>query len=550
MAIADQNLEHTTQLSLDALQPEAALELFKSLIGTERIQKENDQTPQSPEGSNDQIPQSPEGSEESSSPPVQTQESGERPRGEIVALQLCERLGYLPLGLELIGRYLTQKPDLSLTEMLERFDKQRQEQHPPAETAAVQQGVLTAFELIWQELSDADKQLGCVLSLFAVAPIPQKLVEQCLSGEDPQKIEAVKDDILISLCLLQRSDAGFYQQHPLLREFFQRQIAELAQAEELKRTFCRVVITVAKDICDSLTLTQIDSIASAIPHLTEATNNFLQYINDEDLILPFIGIAKFYQIQGLSDQATLWYEQCPEVMKKRLGEEHPHVATSLNHLALFYNSQGKYKEAEPLYQQALALRRRLLGEEHVDVATSLNHLALFYNSQGKYKEAEPLYQQALALRRRLLGEEHVDVATSLNNLALFYNSQGKHKEAEPLYQQALALRRRLLGEQHIDVATSLNNLGYLYEFQGRYKEAEPLYQQALQLRQRLLENEHPDVITSLSNLGYLYESLERYKEAESLYLQAWEICDRHLGADHPQTITCRDNLAILRDRLS
>ncbi|NEP10625.1 MAG: hypothetical protein F6K14_10505 [Symploca sp. SIO2C1] len=39
------------------------------------------------------------------------------------AKELCRRLGYLPLGLELVGRYLAQRKGLSLTEMLARLAK-------------------------------------------------------------------------------------------------------------------------------------------------------------------------------------------------------------------------------------------------------------------------------------------------------------------------------------------------------------------------------------------------------------------------------------------
>jgi NB-ARC domain len=74
------------QLSLDTLQPEAALELLKSLL----------------------------------------KETPERVEIELaVANQLCEWLGYLPLGLELVGRYLARKRDLSLTEMLRRLKEKR-----------------------------------------------------------------------------------------------------------------------------------------------------------------------------------------------------------------------------------------------------------------------------------------------------------------------------------------------------------------------------------------------------------------------------------------
>ena len=68
------------------------------------------------------------------------------------------------------------------------------------------------------------------------------------------------------------------------------------------------------------------------------------------------------------------------MLKQRLGDDHPHVATSLNNLAVLYHFQGKYNRAEPLDQQALALRQKLLGDDHLHVAHSLNNLALLYYS--------------------------------------------------------------------------------------------------------------------------------------------------------------------------
>ncbi|WP_130758767.1 tetratricopeptide repeat protein, partial [Microcystis aeruginosa] len=71
--------------------------------------------------------------------------------------------------------------------------------------------------------------------------------------------------------------------------------------------------------------------------------------------------------------------------------------------------------------QALDLYKRLLGDNHPHVAQSLNNLAGLYDSQGRYTEAEPLYLQALDLYKRLLGDNHPHVAQSLNNLAGLYD---------------------------------------------------------------------------------------------------------------------------------
>ncbi|XHR83485.1 MAG: FxSxx-COOH system tetratricopeptide repeat protein [Gloeotrichia echinulata GP01] len=505
------SLGRIPQLSLNVLQPEAALELLTAIIGEERIVRENHLNPQ-------------------------------------VALQLCEWLGYLPLGLELVGRYLARKQDLSLAEMRRRLEEKRLEQSAldKAESdMTAQRGVLAAFELSWQELQEADQQLGYLLSVFAPAPIPWKLVELCLPDEDAEEIEDIRDDKLLNLHLLQRQDEGVYKLHPLLREFFQYKLKGLDVGEKFKVSVCGVMVTVAKDIPQDSTLEQIQAVSLAIPHIAEVANNLIEYVSDDDLIRPFVGNAKFYNGQGLYNQAEPWYEQCLEETKKRLGDEHPHVAFSLNNLAALYYSQGRYSEAEPLLLEALELFRRLLGDEHPCVASSLNNLAALYHSQGRYSEAEPLYLEALELTRRLLGDEHPDVALSLNNLAYLYDSQGRYNEAEPLYLKALELTRRLLGDEHPDVALSLNNLAELYRNQGRYSEAEPLLLEALELWRRLLGDEHPHVASSLNNLAALYNSQGRYREAEPLYLEALELMRRLLGDEHPDVALSLNNLAEL-----
>ena len=47
-----------------------------------------------------------------------------------------------------------------------------------------------------------------------------------------------------------------------------------------------------------------------------------------------------------------------------LGDNHPHVATSLNNLAHLYYSQVRYSEAEPLYLETINIFRERLWENH------------------------------------------------------------------------------------------------------------------------------------------------------------------------------------------
>ncbi|MGJ5630685.1 tetratricopeptide repeat protein [Nostoc sp. CALU 1950] len=486
---------------LDILKPLAAMKLLKTLVVRERLQQK-----------------------------------------AWFARRICKFLGYLPLALELVGRYLDKIPDLSLETLLKRLEKKRVEHEPVVNANSLmsyEYGVAEAFELNWEQLDENAQSFGCLLSLCALADIP--LSVETIEDDQKQQLNKKAIDDLLELHLLQQKSKGIYRLNPLIRQLFQMKLDQSSEADEAKTKFAAMMLEVAKLIPQQPNPEDILNLTPHIPHITEVAANLSQYLGDENLITLFTKLAWFYQSQGLYQQAETWLQQCLELTQNRLGLEHADVATSLSNLALLYESTGRYSEAEPLLEQALELRKRLLGEENTDVATNLSYLALIYESTGRYSEAEPLYQQALELWKRLVGEEHPNVATSLNNLAALYCYTRRYSEAEPLLKQALKLRKRLLGEEHIDVGTSLNNLAQLYESTGRYSEAEPLYQQALELSKRLLGDNHPDVAISLNNLAALYRYRGRYRKAKPLFEQALKICERTLGISHPTTMTVRTN---------
>ncbi|MDZ8226163.1 tetratricopeptide repeat protein, partial [Nostoc sp. ChiVER01] len=461
------NLGSTVQqITLDELSPNDALDLLIALLG------ENDRRVQ---------------------------------REPQTAANLCKWLGYLPLGLQLVGAYLAEDPNLSLTEILRQLPAQQKSQ------------LEAVFELSWQQLDYMTQRVGELLSLFAPDIIPWQIVESV-----SQQLDWAKADVdearkqLYKRHLIQSVVEGesCYKIHPLIREFLQGKLAGLSTADDFKKAFAAVLVKIGKEIPESPTLEDIKSVQLAIPHLTEVAQNLIDVVENENLISVFTGLGKFYEGQGLYTLAAPWYQQGLSTVQTRLGEEHSDVVVSLNNLALLYNSQGRYNQAEPLFLQALELYKRLLGEAHPDIGSILNNLALLYNFQGRYDQAEPLFLQALELRKRLLGEAHPDIASILHNLANLYESQGRYDQAEPLYLQALELSKRLLGEAHPDIATSLNSLANLYYSQGRYDQAEPLLLQALELRKRLLGEAHPSLATSLNSLANLYYSQGRYDQAE------------------------------------
>ncbi|MGK7958550.1 MAG: tetratricopeptide repeat protein [Crocosphaera sp.] len=461
---------------------------------------------------------------------------------------LCQDLGYLPLGLELVSRFLKRRQNWSIKKYRDKLkDKGLKVRgiQESTEDMTAQRGVKAAFEISWQELEQEAQEIAYYLSLFEVAPIPYELIKEICPIEDEDDLEDILEDSLINSNLIKDLGNQVYEIHTLINQYLREKLEESNLTNEVKKTYCKLMVSVAKEIPEQPIKTNIERLTLKIPHLTVAAKELNKWMKDEDLGWPYLGISRFYGGQGFYKEAEPWYKQCLNILQERLGEEHPYVAQSLNNLAVLYNEQGRYSEAESLNLQALKLRKNLLGEDHPDVAQSLNNLALLYSYQGRYSEAESLNLQALKLNINLLGENHPDVALSINNLALLYSYQGRYSEAKALFLQALELWKNLLGENHPDVALSINNLARIYYYQRRYEEAEPLFLQALELRKNLLGEDHPDVAQSIHDLAVLYKAQGRYSEAESLNLQALELRKNLLGEDHPYVALSINNLAEL-----
>ena len=101
------------------------------------------------------------------------------------AKDLCQWLGYLPLGLELVGRYLEQDPDLLIDEVLEELQSERLEYEAlnvsdselESTEMTARLGVSAAFNLTWEKLDSKTKEVGELLSLFAPDTIAWEYVE-------------------------------------------------------------------------------------------------------------------------------------------------------------------------------------------------------------------------------------------------------------------------------------------------------------------------------------------------------------------------------------
>lgn len=335
-------IDSKQQLSLEVLTPKSALDLLASRIGKYRVKATRGK------GFATDTAQQP------------------------IAEQLCEWLGYLPLAIDMVGRYLEQEPNLSLEKMLKRLKQQKLSAQNKDDTSwniAAYQGVSAAFELSWKRLNvnEEAQELGCLLSIFALAPIPWEQVESVLgqlylpgaflgklldgSADAEAEIENLVDTLkenwekarsaLIELSLLEQIDEGIYYLHQSIRDLLREKLESLEQADNLKEVYCQVMVAVAEQISEQPTHELIEAVTSAIPHLAEIAITWQNFLSDEDLIKPFTALGNFYESQGAYNVAVPWYENCLTITQSRLGLNHPDVATSLNNLALCQQHQNQ-----------------------------------------------------------------------------------------------------------------------------------------------------------------------------------------------------------------
>ena len=361
------------------------------------------------------------------------------------ATEICEFLGNLPLGIILVGSYLTTDLGLSLTQMLERLQKRKLAETALQKRETINQtqlGIKAAFNLTWETLDTQTQYLGAFLSLFSPQFILWDLVVEVIEFEvenEEKQLIWTEEELttskkrLYQVNFLQTGQESpeAYTIHNLVRLFLQEQLAEVGEKQPiLERTFITPMIAVAKTLPQSPTSQDIENVKTLVVHWEDLGKRLIDEINQEtaaannlpvsmvadEILWVFAGLGRFYQGQGLYQVAEFWSQQLVKVCQTLFTGDHPDVATSLNNLALLYNSQGKYSEAEPLYVDALEMTKRLFTGDHPDVASSLNNLAGLYHSQGKYSEAEPLYVDALAMSERTLGTNHPNTITVWDNL--------------------------------------------------------------------------------------------------------------------------------------
>jgi tetratricopeptide (TPR) repeat protein len=462
---------------------------------------------------------------------------------------LAERLGFLPLALELAAKYLNVA-DASIEAYLAELSSSIEHESMQSETFEAMDirtstghalDLRATFALSWQKVTDPIQQ-----DIFKMAgylapnvPIPKNIFEGALE----QKPIAINKALyrLYGLGLLRKSEKSEPSIHPLLAEY----------ARLLSKGDQELLVTLA-DMLAALSSWAVDTeIPTEFNFIKAHILVFAAFAEDANLkktgtILNDYG----YHLQMVADYAGAQaaYERALKIDESNFDPDDPKIAIRLSNLGSVMRDLGDLKGAREALEQALKIDEANIGPDDPTIAIRVNNLGGVMQALGGLEEARAAFERALKIDEASFGPDHPSVARDVNNLGGVYYEQGNLDGARAAFERAMKIDEANLGEDHPNVATLVNNLGMVMKDQDDLPGARAAFERAIKIWEANLGTEHPQVATGVNNLAGVNYAQGDLHDARAAYERALKIFEKHLGENHPNVAVLVSNLGIvLRD---
>ena len=438
-------------------------------------------------------------------------------------IEICKWVGRLPLAIQLIGSYLELEPFNTITETLIELRKNALEDVALGEDFA-HRSAKSAFELSWEQLPTEARCLGCLLSLFAPAPIPWPLVVDAVKHVvDIDNLRAAKPNLLRAH-LLKQVNRETVQVHRLLREFFRGKITEIDPEATFGCGVCRAVVAAACKMPDKPLRQDVLSFQRVYLHAEEVVERLSTVLADDEASTTFVSLIRYYQSQGRYEKAKDWAEQNLNFCEKKIGRQHSLTADAYKNAGMLAFLQGNVDIAISQLQKAYKIQTILTEETSLEVASIQVLLAATYRTINELDTAQQYANSALKTCEKVLPETHLDLAEARMTLATVLFKQGKDlSDIESLVARVLTVRQQSLSDNHPDLPETLNLLAKIYEQQERNEKAMPLYIEAKDINERIFGTTHPQTAFGYHNLAKNYQIQGNHSEALELFQKAIEI---------------------------
>lgn len=405
--------------------------------------------------------------------------------------EICEKLGGLPLALEMAGAYIKYL-ELSWEKYLNLYNKKNiellNESKLPESFTEHENNIVNTLTVSQKIIDDEPKlkEIINLLSYGANEPIDDELICKLLACDEIDIIKAIQ--IGKKLKYIKESSQG-YTIHRLLKEVWKIQ-------EKLEQTFIDSVATnlanYIYEIKDEfLNLSRIE-IANLF------SEQWIKYLANNDtkaILIAYRAYLDFYK--GNYNKALEIVKEADKIVEKRDSKEYAEILLYLGRL----NMELENKEAakNQFIQSFEILKKLYQNQDNRELAFSLNLLGSICDKKD-FNKALNFYTQSLEMKKRLYNnQDHSDISDSLNSLGILWKNEDFNKALD-FHSQSLEMMKRLHPDQdHPNIALSLNNLGVTWRPKDSNKTIY-FYTESLEMRKRLYSNQdHPYIITTMFN---------------------------------------------------
>jgi predicted ATPase/class 3 adenylate cyclase len=384
--------------------------------------------------------------------------------------EICARLDYLPLALELAAARVPLLPPRVLLDRLER--RLPLLTTGPRDLPARQRTLSATIGWSYDLLRPTDQALFAALGVF---------VDGCTLEAAEGVCQAPLDGLqsLLDKNLLRRRDAvdggPRFWMLETIREFALERLAESREAESIKRRHAEFFMQLAER--GALELRGSEQ-SHWLARLDEEHDNIRAAIawalkrGEAQLAYRLTGSManRFWWVRGHVREAAAALEAAIALTAK---PELTHVALVLDGAAWLALVGGKLDQARR-YAEAQVEVSEALGDPK-ETARALRTLTLLAEAEGRPEEAIPLAKRELEISRELGNRDAI--SATLLNLGLFHLELDRAAEAVRFVEEALSEARAIHHEEGI--GTCLLALGMAALHEGRHEDSLPLLVEAL-----------------------------------------------------------------------
>lgn len=380
------------------------------------------------------------------------------------------------------------------------------------------ENVSLSLALSYQDLSEDLQRRFRALGVLAIdARISLSLAKGLWEDEDADDAEDALEE-LVRYALVQKSEAGEYKQHVVLRAYAVAMLKEQNEWNDAVGLYIAAMVPVVTQFT-TLPVYEWLQFEPDLPHLflicDYLTALFELYPDDPDVLT--VCAAYAISMGVFLDQRREFHHLDWLITGAKAAERNQDYITQayiLNLCGLISDGYGQRKEALNYFEQAGALFK---DYDPDNLGMIYNNIATVYAGMGDYNKSRAILEEAIDLLRA--GDDLVLLNRSLNNLAETYRTQGHFERAIELYDEALELSRST-GDKRGE-AVVLNNLGETNRGIARLTEAMEFYQASMEIAEAIVDRNHVGMV--MANIGTTLVQQGRYDQALAQLLKALEV---------------------------